>query len=188
MNARTVIIAAVFVGALFSAPSRAEEGDPKAAFFAKLYASMCMKNLNNLEALRNHLTKNKLPKLPPEKAAIFLNGSDGDAWPVPNQGDLGNFVLALPAGKNLCIVFARRAGQMDAERLFLDMTSKAPAPLTGEKVIDKKADTAPNGETHTVSYTWSIPQAPRKMMFTLTTAASENAQIQAMASAAVVSE
>lgn len=188
MNVRIIIIAAVFVGALFSAPLRAEGGDPKAEFFAKLYASMCMKNLNNLEALRNQLTKNNLPKLPPEKAALFLNGSDGDAWPVPNQGDFGNFVLVLPAGKNLCIVYARRASQIDVERLFLDMTSKAPAPLTGEKTIDKRADTAPNGETHTVSYSWSIPQAPRKMMFTLTTAASESALLQAMASAAIVSE
>lgn len=188
MNVRIISILVVFAGTLFSASSRAEGSDPKAEFFAKLYASMCMKNLNNLEALRNQLIKNNLPKLPPEKAALFLNGSDGDAWPVPNQGDIGNFVLALPAGKNICIVFARRASQMDVERLFLDIASKAPAPLSGAKTIDKKADTAPNGETHTVAYSWSMPQASRKMMFTLTTAASDGALLQAMASAAIASE
>lgn len=149
---------------------------------------MCMKNLHSLDTLRSQLVKSNLPKLPPEKAANFLNGSGGDAWPVPSQGELGNFVLALPAGNNLCVVFARRANQIDIERRFEDIAGKAPAPLVVEKGIDQKLDTLPNGETHTVSYEWSIPQAPRRMMFTLSTSASENAQLQAMASATVVSK
>lgn len=84
MNVRIIFTLLVFVGTLFSVPSRAQGTDPKAEFFAKLYASMCMKNLHNLEALRSQLIKNNLPKLSPEKAALFLNGANGDAWPVPS--------------------------------------------------------------------------------------------------------
>ena len=40
----------------------------------------------------------------------------------------------------------------------------------------------------TISYVWSLPQVTKKMMFTLTTAYSENAQIQVMASTAVIND
>ncbi|WP_407928102.1 NMCC_0638 family (lipo)protein [Collimonas humicola] len=45
-----------------------------------------------------------------------------------------------------------------------------------------------NGKTHTISYVWSLPQVAKKMMFTLTTAYSENVQIQVMASTANISD
>jgi hypothetical protein len=168
--------------------SHAEVTDKKAESFTQLYVSLCLRHINNPGDLRNELAKSDLPKLPPDEATLFLKDSKGDAWAMPSQGEPGNFILALPAGNNLCVVYARRANQADVERRFAELTSKAPTPLIVEKKLDKISGNASNGETHTVSYTWSAPQAQQKMVFTLTTSASENARIQAMASAAMVNE
>ncbi|HEY1147973.1 MAG TPA: hypothetical protein VGF27_05330 [Pseudoduganella sp.] len=184
MNFRPYVLATLLVPAI----AGAADMDPKAEVFSSLFASLCMKNLHNLEGLRNQLATAQVPKLPAEKAAPFLNGGAGDAWPVPHQGDFGNFVLALPAGKNMCAIFARRARSADVEQMFNSMVSKAPPPLVNEKTIDGRASTVPNGETHTLSYNWFTPNSPRKMTFTLTTAASDSAQLQAMASAALTRE
>lgn len=186
MNKSLFIIASFMGGALFSVLSHADEVDTNATRFVKLYAALCLKNINNLDALRNKLINEKLPRFQADQAALFLNGLVGDAWPISLQGTTGNFVLALPKGKQFCALFARRAHQSDVERRFIGIASSAPSPLISEKMIDKKSTTLPNGETHTISYSWSVPQAPRKLMLTLSTSVFENAQIQAMASAAGV--
>jgi hypothetical protein len=172
----------------FSFNSYAEETDGGAEFFANLYLGSCMKNIHNFEVLPTQLITNNLPKFPSEQAAHFLNGLKGDAWPVPHQGQLGNFVLSLPAGIPFCEVYVRRANQADVERQFIKLVGNAPAPLVAELKIDQQAETVPNGKTHTLSYTWSVPHASRKMMFTLPTANSENAQLQVSASAFMVTE
>lgn len=184
MKIRVYISASVLATLALSCNSHAEEADGNSQFFTKLYVSLCMKNINDFEALRAQLVTNKLPKLPPEQAKHFLNGKEGDAWPVPYQGQMGNFVLALPVG--LCGVYVRRANQADIERQFMKLVAKAPPPLIAEMNVDNWAETVVNGKTHTISYTWSLPQATRKMMFTLTTANSENAELQVFASAAIV--
>ena len=96
---------AVLVIGLTSNDCFAAEGEDQANSFANIYASLCLKNLSNLEALREKLKP--LPKLPPEKAAMFLAGRPGDAWPVPDKH--GTFVLALPSGINFCAVHVHRA-------------------------------------------------------------------------------
>jgi hypothetical protein len=188
MNMRTLILSIFAATAIFGNVCHAEDADSKANYFANLYVGLCMKNLNDLESLRANLARNNLPKLPPEKAALFLQNKEGDAWPVPFQGQLGNFVVTLLSGKNFCAVLARRASQTDVEHQFIQLVSKAPTPLISEVKLDEYSETALNGKTHTISYTWSLPQAHRKMLFTLTTAPSETAQLQAMASAAIISE
>jgi hypothetical protein len=188
MNLPALMAVAAIACFSVSNVSHADETDTKAESFTKLYVSLCLRHINNPGDLRNELAKNDLSKLPPDEATLFLNDAKGDAWAVPSQEELGNFVLALPAGNNLCVVYARRANQAGVERRFAELTATAPAPLIVEKKLDKKSEAVPNGETHTVSYTWSAPQAQQKMVFTLTTSASENAQIQAMASAAMVNE
>lgn len=162
----------------------AVEGEDQANSFANIYASLCLKNLSNLETLREKLKP--MPKLPPEKAAMFLAGNPGDAWPVPDKH--GTFVLALPSGKNLCAVYARRASTEAAKKLFTGLVANAPTPLVAKQVRNEKAQTAANGQTQTVSYEWSVPNTKLKMLFTLTTASSDTAQPQVLGSAVIVGQ
>jgi hypothetical protein len=78
-----------------------------------------LKTLQNLQGLRKKLKP--VPTLPPDKAALFLTGNAGDAWPVPDKN--GIFVLALLADKNLCAVYARRANIETATRLFNELVT-----------------------------------------------------------------
>ena len=178
------LVAALLLLGLTSNSCFADEGENQANAFANIYASLCLKNLSNLEALREKLKL--MPKLPPEKAALFLAGNPGDVWPVPDKH--GTFVLALPTGKNFCAVHARRASTEAAKQLFAALVANAQSPLVAKQVRNERAQTSANGETQTVSYEWSVPNASRKMLFTLTTAASETAQLQVLGSAAIVGQ
>ncbi|MDO8931864.1 MAG: hypothetical protein Q7U97_05680, partial [Rhodocyclaceae bacterium] len=129
-----------------------------------------------------------VPKFPPAQAAHFLEGNEGDAWSVPSKEYAGNFVLTLWAKKNFCALFGRRASPQDTEKLFVQLVEKAPQPFVSERKEDTWAEAAPNGKRHTISYVWSMPDAKRKFLFTLTTADSDNADLQALASAAIMSE
>lgn len=170
------------VGLALSVNSQAAQADAQADSFSNIYASTCLKHLSDLEALRRKL-KNA-PELPPDKAAMFLQGNPGNAWPVPDKN--GVFVVALPKDKNICFVYARRVNSQAAEDLFIKIVEKSPDPLTARKVKDTSERSTKNGQTRTLSYEWSVPQAPRKTLFTLTTATSETADLQGMASAAYV--
>lgn len=176
--------ATIFILILTSNVCIADEGEDQANSFANIYMSLCLKNLSNLDALREKLKS--IPKLPPEKAAIFLGASLGDAWPVPDRHGL--FVLALPSGKNFCTVHARRANTDSAKKLFTDLVSNAPSPMVAKQVRNEKTQTTANGRTQTISYEWSVPNASRKMLFTLTTASSSTAQLQVLGSAAIVDQ
>lgn len=125
-----------------------------------------------------------MPKLTPDNSAHFLSGSEGDAWPVPDK--TGTFVLALPRNKNICMVYARRADTTKAEQIFVGLVGNSQAPLVSRLAKDERAQTAANGSTHTISYEWSVPNAARKMLFTLTTANSDDAQLQVLGSAAII--
>ncbi len=177
-------IAALLVLGFTSIGCFANEDESQANSFADIYASLCLKNLSNLEGLREKLKP--MPKLPPEKAAHFLAGNPGDVWPVPDKH--GTFVLALPTGKNLCAVCARRASTEVAVKLFAALVANAPSPLVAIQVRNEQAQTTANGQIQTVSYEWTAPNASRKMLFALTTASSETAQIQVFGSAAIVGQ
>jgi hypothetical protein len=162
----------------------ASDGDDQANSFAKIYSSLCLNNLTNIEALRQKLKP--MPALSPENAALFLAGNSGDAWPVPDK--YGTFVLALPSGNNFCAVHARRANTETAIKLFSQMVTNPPAPLTAKLVKNEQVQTSLNGLTQTVAYEWSVPGAKLKFLFTLTTASSESAQLQVLGSSAIISQ
>jgi len=154
----------------------------QAESFMKIYSSLCLKHVNNLEALRNKL--NKLPKLPTNKSSIFLSGKKGSAWPVPDKN--GTFVIAIPNEQNICMVYARRGNAESAEKAFTALFSKAQKPLKSKLIKDEYQTTAANGKTHSLSYEWFIPKSPKAMMFMLTTASSDTANLQLMASASII--
>jgi hypothetical protein len=83
-------------------------------------------------------------------------------------------------------VHGRRADPASAEKMFARLVASAPAPLVSKQVRNERAKTVANGPTHTLSYEWSVPNATRKMLFTLTTASSDTAQLQVLGSAAIV--
>ena len=160
----------------------AQEASQQADSFANIYASTCLKHLSNLDSLRGKLAS--MPNLPPEKASNFLQGQPGKAWPVPDKH--GVFVLAIPHGKNLCTVFARRVNGPEAIARFQRLVASAPAPLTSRQTPSSSSDTQRNGSANTIGYEWHATGASRRLQFTLTTASSPTADIQGMASAAYV--
>ena len=190
----SLLLCAIFAGQALAAasvqnqaPSQGQaqtEGQKQAASFSQIYAALCLKNLSNLDALRE--TLKPAPALPSEKAAYFLAGQAGTAWPVPDKN--GIFVLALPEKKNFCALHGRRADSVAVEQQFVRLVGQAPAPFTAKQVRNEQKQTAANGLTKTLAYEWSAPNVPRKMLFTLTTAASETAQLQVLGSAAMVAK
>jgi hypothetical protein len=111
---------------------------------------------------------------------------EGDAWPVPYKGEMGNYVLALPAGKNLCLLHARRANAAAVEKGFLDIVADAPSPMVARRGAAREELTEAKLRTRTVSSTWAPPDARRKMEFMLTTTASDKAELQVLGSVAMI--
>jgi hypothetical protein len=161
---------------------------PSAEGFLNLYVELCVRHFGDLEEFRARLLRDRVPKLPAEDARLFLSGMAGDAWPVPYKGKMGNFVLALPAGKNLCLLHARRANAAAVEKGFLDIVADAPKPMVAKRGPSRDALSAEKIKTRTVSSTWAPPGARRKMEFMLTTTASARAELQAMGSVAMVAD
>ncbi|MEO5352474.1 MAG: hypothetical protein H7835_04605 [Magnetococcus sp. XQGC-1] len=180
-----VLFVLVMSLAVYSPTGLSGEFDDRTEFFFKLHM-LCMRHLDNLQALQDQLDSQKLPKLPPEKAAFFLSRKPGNAWPVPYQKMLGNFALALPTSKNICLLYARRINDADVQRRFVKMAENPPKPLTAEKIVDEITNTVINGEVHSVFYEWSFPNAQRKIVLFLSTASSEKAEIQVSLSTAIV--
>lgn len=174
-----IVNLAVLIGTIFSCGSAI--GNPQVDSFVNIYSSICLKHLANLDALRAKLKD--IPELPKEKAAHFLHGMSGSAWPVPDK--YGDFVVSLPNGKNICSVFARRIDAKEAEEKFVRLIKDAPAPLVAQLIDTDSGKSTKNGMTKTISYSWSVPQAKRKMLFMLTTADGESAAIQGFATASI---
>jgi hypothetical protein len=160
--------------------------DEKADGFLNLYVELCVRHFGDLEDFRARLLRDKVPKLPAQDAQLFLSGMEGDAWPVPYKGEMGNYVLALPAGKNLCLLHARRANAAAVEKGFLDIVADAPSPMVARRGPNREALTTAKIRTRTVSSTWAPPEARRKMEFMLTTTASDKAELQALGSVAMI--
>jgi hypothetical protein len=160
--------------------------DPNGDGFLNLYVELCVKRIGEIDAFHDKLLREKVPRLQPDSAKAFLSGMDGDAWPVPYQGKMGNFVLVLPAQKNLCMLYARRTATAAVEQGFDAMVAKAPEPMIATRGPQTHALTRANGETRTVSTSWAPPGSGRRMQFVLTTTSSPDAQVQAFGSVAIV--
>jgi hypothetical protein len=151
--------------------------------FMGMYASLCMKHFTDLDAFHAKLLRDQVPKLPPQDAQLFTGRIEGDAWPVPYKGQMGNFVLAIAAKKNLCVVHARRTNVAEVEKKFAAMVQDAPRPL-----VVRRGKPAVKGKTRTVVYTWAKPGARRKIQFTLRTDASPGAPLHAVGTVATVAD
>jgi hypothetical protein len=191
------VAAAVLALAACAAPARAAGPDDDGAGFMGMYASLCMNHFTDLDDFRAKLLRDQVPRLPPADAQLFLDPKvEGNAWPVPYRGRMGNFVLALADHKNLCIVNARRTNAAEVERKFVALVQDAPAPLVARRgeVVERDQPTAGKrhakagaaGRTRTVVYTWEKPGSPRKIQFTLTTSTSSRAPLQAVGTVATV--
>jgi hypothetical protein len=189
---RPVLVAGIALGLAVhahAAPKPASKAlEPNAEGFLTLYIGLCMNHLSDLQGLRANLLRGEAPKLPPESAARFLNGLPGDAWPVPYQGKLGNYVVALPAGNNMCTLHARQADPASVERAFLKVVEKAPSPLVARRGKSQERAGGAAGKLRTLSATWVQPGAERRMQFVVTTAASDKAGRQAVGSVAIVTD
>lgn len=164
-------------------PAHAAGPDDDGVGFMGMYVNLCMKHFTDLDAFHAKLLHDRVPKLPPQDARLFTGTVDGDAWPVPYKGQMGNFVLAIGAKKNLCVVHARRTNAAEVEKKFSAMVKEAPKPL-----VVKRGKPALQGRTRTVVYTWAKPGARRKIQFTLRTNASPKAQLQAIGTVATVAD
>lgn len=182
------ILPVVLTG-LFSADvTLASEGQQQAESFANIYASTCIQHMTNLDELREKLQA--APQLPPEKTAHFLAGREGQAWPVPDRH--GTYVLVLHNDKNFCAVHARRADTEAARELFVKLVAApvamARSQIEVKQVTDEQRQTDANGLVKTIAYEWSTPGAPRKMLFMLSTASSDTAQLQVLGSVSITRE
>jgi hypothetical protein len=169
------------------APKPAVAADENAEGFLNLYVELCVRHFGDLDEFRARLLKDKVSKLPDQDAKLFLSGMAGDAWPVPYKGKMGNYVLALPAGKNLCLLHAHRANAAAVEKGFVDIVSDAPAPMVARRRPDRVELSADKIKMRTVSSSWAPPGARRRMEFMLTTTASPKAELQALGSVAMIS-
>ncbi len=160
------------------------QADPASDAFMNIYATICMKHINNIPELEKKLEL--IPKLPSDKAAPFLQGKEGSAWPVPDNRGL--FVVAIPKSTNMCAVFARRLDTVDAKKSFTDIVSVAPTPMKALKKDEVNQTDVKNGERQTLAYTWSIADHPRKIIFMLTTATADTADLQGMATVSLGSD
>lgn len=146
--------------------------------FANIFTSTCVKYASNMAALRAKLAP--LPTLAPDKAAYFLQGQPGKAWPVPDPH--GSFVVAIPDGQSLCAVYAHRVGVPQAVSWFKKMVADAPVPMTSRQVQNSKAPTAQNGVASTIAFEWSAPDSTKRVLYSLTTSDSAKADLQGLAS------
>lgn len=165
--------------ALVCTPCLADTADEQAKAFNATYAALCLKHLTNLEGLRESLSGQ--PKLSGEKANFFLQGASGDAWAIPNN--YGQVVLAVPADNRTCLLYARK---MDADKVmagFRQLVSASPA----SRLLKDEVESA-GVQTHTLSYEWPKQGVGIGMLFSMTTAKSDAAPLQALATAAVVRE
>ena len=175
------IVPVLTFAAIISTAAVVKASDPQAESFARIYAGICLQHITNLEGLRTKLRE--APPLPPDKAVLFLQGSPGIAYPVPDKiGAGGTYVVALPSDKNMCLLFARRLNAAAVEDYFASLTKNPPRPYSFRFVSDERGTSPTNGPIRTIQYEWFADGALRKIIFTLTTATSEEAQLQGMAS------
>jgi hypothetical protein len=170
------------------AAQKPAQKDERADGFLNLYVEICVRHFGDLEDFRARLLRDKVPRLPAKDAKLFLSGMEGDAWPVPYKGKMGNYVLALPAGKNLCLLHAHRADVAAVEKGFLDIVAEAPRPMVAQPRPAREELSLDKIKMRTVSTTWAPPGARRKMEFMLTTTRSDKAELQALGSVAMIAD
>ncbi|WP_442873394.1 NMCC_0638 family (lipo)protein [Cupriavidus sp. USMAHM13] len=97
----------------------------------------------------------------------------------------GDFGRRSAIGK-LPAVYARRADTEIARELFDKLAASAPPPLVARIVADDYEETTANGRVRTVSYRWSLPNVAPGILFTLSVAPLDSAEIQVLGSVAII--
>ncbi|MEH6436827.1 NMCC_0638 family (lipo)protein [Massilia sp. DD77] len=154
--------------------------DLQASAFMDIYASHCIKYLHDFDGLRRHL--GAAPRLSPDKAAVFLKGSQGNAWMVPSPH--GQFILVINQDKQLCALYAKTVPAAPAQELFEKVVSNAPAPFRSKQMRNTSSP-GTDGVTRTVAYEWSTDSSPRKPLFSLTVTTNPKSVAQGVAIAAL---
>jgi hypothetical protein len=151
--------------------------DPDGEGFLQLYADLCVKRIDKLDAFRSKLLRTGVPKLQPGRARLYLSalaGGDGDAWPVSYKGKTGNFVLVLSDDDKQCMLYARRTDRVAVEQGFTDMVART---RTAARTTARS-----KGETLTLSATWTPHGASHRLRFALTTLGAPDAKLRAFGS------
>lgn len=169
-----VLIAALTASGATLAQVPAQPGSS----FTRTFAGLCVRRMEDLEALRRELKAKGFPTLQQTAASAFLGGRPGDAWPIPEAGAMGNLVLLLPADRAECSVLARRGPTEQAEAEFQQLATNPVTPVKSELKIDRKSPTAESGEAHTLGYMWMAEGQPTAAALFLTTASSPSAPAQ----------
>ena len=151
-----------------------------AEIFNTTFVNICIKNLANLDKVRNEFTR--ITPLPAEQAENFLRGHAGNAWVVPNP--YGDFILAIPAGEDVCTLYARRADIPAVERHFANIGKTAPRDVMITKDKDERVSGKDGKSRHTSLYHWQLPDSDYQILLGLTT--SQDSDSQAVATAAVI--
>jgi hypothetical protein len=172
---------AAFTGSLAFATS-VHAADPQTGAFLSIFGMTCISHIADFSELEGKLAS--APLLPKEKAAAFLNGREGSAWSIPNKN--GIFVISLTKDKKICAVYARRIPASETEERFQKLVESAPQPLTARLIEDERGQSDRNGATRRIAYEWSRGEAAPKIFFVLTTANSEDADVQGLLTASVV--
>ena len=172
---------AVLTGLLVLVPA-VGQAEERSLFLQKVYMSFCLKHFDDYGALRTDLIAQGLPKLPPEQAAHFLQGQEGDVWPVPYEGQFGQFVLALPAGNRQCSVMARYSDGNSTRHWFGVLAGTAPEPLEVQRLEQGATRTPLTGDAQRYSWRWAAPGAEQGLRLSLVTADDPKAAIQAWVS------
>lgn len=164
--------------------SYAEDGLLQAKAFDNLYTNVCLKNINNLAALKEQLKS--APPMPEQETRKLLRGAKGTAWVVPEES--GGFILAVHDSRRVCTVLAHHANAKAVEQAFLGLVNKPIPPLEAKKISAKVDKTSKNGDAKTTTYEWQAPKAKRKLVFVLSTTTLATAEIQAYGSISIVDD
>ncbi|MEY4589708.1 MAG: hypothetical protein RL497_1784 [Pseudomonadota bacterium] len=170
--------------ALTAQYSFAENGKLQAQAFNNLYKNVCLKNIHELGKLKTQL-KNAT-QMPAPEARKLLKGAAGNAWMVPE--DSGAFVLTLHEKKPICTIIAHHADAKSVEEAFLKLVTNPIASLQAKKLSATHNKTKANGNAHTMTYEWQAHKGKYKIVFSLSTTAFEQAEIQALGSIFLVND
>lgn len=180
MRIRSVVMAVAMLVPPLAGGAPATDGY---TFFIKLFADACMKHYTNLDGIKAEMDAEHAAALPADKSGFFLGGKPGKAW-VRTDTDGRGYVVSL-RDDGICAVFAQKADTVMVEQQFNAIASTSPAPMVAQKLMDQNEMVA-TGPIHTISYGWSAGKGDKtQLTFTLTTAVSPDAFVQAMASLAL---
>lgn len=174
------VAAIAFAASVHSAPAapNAEKLEPGKVLVA-LFAQTCMSYATSLSSMAEMLDE-KLKRIPPEHAAIYLEREEGAAWAANTP--LGPFVVAV-RGSNRCAVHSGFSDPDGAEKAFMQIVEVAKRNgLRMTRLQDEKAGAPRVVRSRTISYSAREAAAAPHLQISLSTTEQEASPIKATAS------